>query len=208
MSRVSLAAAALLAIAAGLAGAWFAARSPGPADAPMHARVLDTPRPVPAVAMTDHRGEPFTPERLHGHYSFVFFGFTHCPDVCPTTLQTLADVRQRLDDLPPAERPAVLLISVDPQRDTPEQLAGYVPHFDPEFTGIHVEASALPELARAFGAAYGYTPAGEDGYVVDHTASVFLVDAQGRIAAVFTTPHEAAAMARDYRAIVNERRRS
>lgn len=208
MSRTSfLAAAVVLAATAGLAGAWFAARS-GDAAGPTQARMLDSPRAVPAVAMTDHRGEAFTPERLHGHYSLVFFGFTHCPDVCPTTLQTLAAVRQRLDDLPPVERPAVLLISVDPRRDTPEQLAGYVPHFHPDFTGIHVEEAALPELARAFGAAYDYTPSGDDGYAVAHTAAVFLVDPQGRIAAVFTAPHEEAGMARDYRAILSGSRRS
>ncbi len=196
-----LAAGIVLAIAAAVAGAWFAAHLGAP-ELPEQARVLDTPRPVPAVPATDQSGQPFGVEQLRGHWTIVFFGFTHCPDICPATLQVLAGARKMLDDLPPDERPAVAMISVDPGRDTPERLAEYVPFFHPEFQGVHVAAEHLPEIARVFGAAYAYSPAGEDSYTVDHTASLFLVDPQARVAAVFPTPHTAAGIAGDLRRII------
>ena len=117
-------------------------------------------------------------------------------------MNTLAGAVARLEDLPAGERPSVVLVSVDPQRDTPEQLARYVPFFHPDFVGVHVPAEHLPALARAFGAAYAYSPAGEDGYTVDHTASIFLVGPDARLAAVFTTPHSPEGVARDYRRVI------
>jgi protein SCO1/2 len=202
MSRNNfIAAAVVLAIAAAVAGAWFAARLAAP-ELPEQARVLTTPRPVPAVPATDQAGRPFGPEQLRGRWTVVFFGFTHCPDICPATLQVLAGTRGMLADLPAEQRPAVVMISVDPGRDTPERLAEYVPFFHPEFQGVHVEPQYLPEIARVFGAAYAYSPAGEDSYTVDHTASLFLVDPQARVAAVFPTPHTAAGIATDLRRII------
>lgn len=202
MSRNTfIAVAIVLAIAAGVAGAWFAAHLGAP-QPPEQARVLTTPRPVPAVPAVDQAGQPFGPEQLRGHWTVVFFGFTHCPDICPATLQVMAAARRQLDDLPAEERPAVVMISVDPGRDTPERLAEYVPFFHPEFRGVHVPAEHLQQLTRVFGAAYAYSPAGDDSYTVDHTASLFLVDPQARVAAVFPTPHTAAGVASDLRRII------
>lgn len=202
MSRVQyLSVAVVLAVSAVFAGAWFAARQAAPA-VPEHARLLSTPRPLPEVPSTDHEGRPFGLEGFHGHWSLVFFGFTHCPDICPATLQVLAGARRLLDDLPPQDRPSVVMISLDPGRDTPARLAEYVPFFDPEFRGLSVAAAHLPELTRAFGAAYAYSPLGEDSYTVDHTSSVFLVDRDGRVAAVFPTPHTAENIAADMRRII------
>ena len=191
----------LIGAAAAASGAWLAARMAEP-EAPVSARILTTPRDIPDVPMTAHDGRAFGPEDFHGRWTFVFFGFTHCPDVCPTTLQVLAGTADALADLSGEARPGVVLVSVDPGRDTPEQLARYVPFFDPDFTGVWVPAEHLAELTRAFGAAYAYVPAGEDGYTVDHTASIFLVGPDARIAAVFTTPHTADGVARDYRRIL------
>ena len=202
MSRFPrIAMAVLLGAAAAAAGAWLAARMAEP-ELPDHARVLTTPRDVPGVPMTAHDGSPFGPGDFRGRWTFVFFGFTHCPDVCPTTLQVLSDAMKALADLPKGQRPGVVLVSVDPGRDTPEQLARYVPFFDPEFKGVWVPAAHLAELTRAFGAAYAYVPAGENGYIVDHTASIFLVGPDARVAAVFTTPHTADGVARDYRRVL------
>jgi protein SCO1/2 len=98
-----------------------------------------------------------------------------------------------------------MMISVDPGRDSPEQLARYVPHFDPSFTGVSVAAEHLPSLTAAFGVAYAYVPAGDADYSVDHTAAVFLVDPETRVAAVFLAPHEPESMAEDYRRILDTR---
>jgi protein SCO1 len=205
MARMSrntfIVAAVVLAISAATAGAWFAARLGAP-ELPEHARVLSTPRAVPAVPGLDHDGAAFMRAELEGHWTLAFFGFTYCPDICPATLQVLAGARGLLDDLPAEDRPQVVMFSVDPGRDTPERLAEYVPFFHPEFRGITVEAQHLPELTRSFGAAYAYSPLGEDGYTVDHTASLFLIDRQARVAAVFPTPHTAEGIASDLRRII------
>jgi len=163
-------------------------------------------RALPAFALIDQAGRPFGPERLHGRWTFLFFGFVNCPDVCPTTLATLAAARHSLADLPDAERPAVALVSVDPGRDTPEVLARYVAHFDPSFSGITGSAEAINSLANHLGVAVIVGPAAADGsYTVDHSAAIFLVDPEGRIAALFGTPHEAGTIARDFRRIVAAR---
>lgn len=165
--------------------------------------MLSTPRPVPAVPALDHEGAEFGPADYQGRWTIVFFGFTHCPDICPTTLNVLASARRMLDDLPEGAQPVVTMISVDPGRDTPERLAEYVPFFHPEFRGVHVEARHLPELTRSFGAAYAYTPLEDENYTVDHTASIFLVDPEARVAGVFPTPHTAEGIAADMRRIID-----
>ena len=191
-----------VAVIAGALGFGLANRSPAPSS-PAQALVLNQPRPLPAFRLLDHRGESFGPENLQGQWTFLFFGFTHCPDICPTTLQTLAAARSSLADLPAEERPAVVMISVDPERDTPTQLAGYVPYFDPDFLGATGPEPSLAPLASGLGVAYGRTP-NEDGssYTVDHTAAIFLVDPAGRLAAVFGTPHSATTIASDYRYVL------
>ena len=114
---------------------------------------------------------------MRGRWTFVFFGFVNCPDVCPTTLATLAAVRNSLADLAEPYRPRVVLVSVDPARDTPAVLAQYVLHFDPSFVGVTGSPAALDTLTRALGVAVIVGPADAAGnYSVDHTAAVFLVD--------------------------------
>jgi protein SCO1 len=202
MSRTPfIAAAVVLAISAAVAGAWLAARMGAP-EMPEHARVLSAPRPIPQVPGLDHLGKPFAPADFEGRWTIAFFGFTYCPDICPATLQVMATARRLLDDLPERDRPQVVMISVDPGRDSPERLAEYVPFFHPEFRGLRVDAQYLPELTRAFGAAYAYSPLGDNAYTVDHTASLFLVDRQARVAAVFPTPHTAEGIAADLRRFV------
>lgn len=202
MSRITfIIAAIVLAVAAAVAGAWFAARLAAPAE-PEHARILPTPRPIPELPVLDHTGAAVSKADFEGRWTIVFFGFTYCPDICPATLHVLAGVRRALDDLPPGERPEVMMISVDPDRDSPERLAEYVPFFHPDFLGLHVPAEHLPELARAFSVAYFYTPLDDEHYTVDHTTSLFLVDPAARVSAVIPTPHVAETIASDYRRII------
>jgi protein SCO1 len=165
------------------------------------ALVYPAPRPLPPFSLLAHDGSSFDAARLRGHYTFVLFGYTNCPDVCPTTLMELARARQRLADLPAAARPAVALVSVDPARDTPERLAAYAPHFDPSFVGVTGSEAAIGALAQALGVAIERGTPVDGSYSVDHTAAIFLIDPAARVAAVFPAPHEAAALADDYRAI-------
>jgi protein SCO1/2 len=169
--------------------------------------LFQEPRPLPDFSLVDQAGRPFGPARLRGRWTLLFFGFVNCPDVCPTTLATLAAARKSLGDLPPADVPQVALVSVDPGRDTPEVLARYVAHFDPAFTGATGTAPDIEALTRALGVAVIIGPAAEDGsYSVDHSAAIFLVDPGARVAAHFGAPHEARVIAEDYRRIVAARR--
>ncbi|MCI0436838.1 MAG: SCO family protein, partial [Gemmatimonadetes bacterium] len=171
------------------------------------ATLLSAARPLPSLTLTDHAGRDFGRDRLLGHWTLMFFGFTHCPDVCPTTLATLAQARKLLADLPLSDRPAIVLVSVDPARDTPDALAQYVGHFDAEFVGVTGRPAAIEVLTRELGVAVlAGVPADDGSYTVDHTAAIFLIDASASFAAVFGGSHAADLIARDYRRIVAFRR--
>jgi protein SCO1 len=200
---------AMVVLAGVVAGGLVAHLVTNRAEAPPQlerATVFAEPRALPAFGLIDHAGAPFGVQRLRGHWTFLFFGFVNCPDVCPTTLATLAQVREALADLPEPDQPGVVLVSVDPGRDTPPVLARYVAHFDPSFAGVTGSPGAIDSLTRALGVAVVVGPPAADGnYAVDHTAAMFLVDPEGRFAALFNTPHEAGAIERDFRRIVAAR---
>ena len=163
----------------------------GPGAAPEAGR---RPLPLGAMAfeMTDDRGESVGPETLIGRPSLVFFGFTYCPDVCPTTL---SDISGWLDELgPDAARLNAVLITVDPDRDTVPALAEYVSYFHPRIRGWTGEPGELAKAAEGFRARYEKVPT-EDGYTMDHTAGVFLFRADGSFAGTidYHEPREFAA---------------
>jgi len=198
----------LVAAVAAMLGVLFALHGNGPTASPRTALVLTAPRALPRFSLTDHTGAAFDLGRLRGHWTLMFFGFTHCPDVCPTAMFTLARVVEQLGELPAEDMPAVVMVSVDPNRDSPETLASYVPYFNPDFVGVTGDMPQILGLTGAMGVAFAYTPAegtGED-YGVDHTASIFLVDPAGRLAAVFGPPHDASDIAHDYRLILETER--
>lgn len=167
-------------------------------------RVLDAPRILPDVELRDTTDRPWTPAKLAGSWTLVFFGFTSCPDVCPDTLYKLSGV---VDQLPEDVRPGVLMVSVDPMRDSPEDLGRYVTWFNPSFQGVvgtNSDIARLQTFANAMGAAFTYTPTADGAYTVDHSAAVFLLNPDGHLAAIFSTPHEPARMADDLRAILGD----
>jgi protein SCO1/2 len=132
----------------------------------------------------------------------VFFGFTTCPDICPTTLATLAQLTRQLTDLPAEQRPGVLLISVDPERDDAARLKAYVKFFDPSFIGATGDLRATEAAAAAFNVPFAKVSLPEGGYTLDHGSGVFIVGPSGAIVAYLSGPHDAAVMARDYRKVV------
>jgi protein SCO1 len=191
-------------LAAGLA-ATFAARElaalrAGPPVTEV-ATVYPEPRALPEFALVAQDGSRFERARLAGHYTFVLFGYTNCPDACPTTLAELASARRLLADLAPGALPAVLLVSVDPERDTPARLAAYLAHFGPAFAGVTGAPAAVAALTVALGVAAERGAERDGNYRVDHTAALFLIDDRARLAAVFPAPHVAATLAADYRRI-------
>jgi protein SCO1 len=126
----------------------------------------------------------------------VFFGFTHCPDVCPTTLLKLARVKQAAG----IANLRVLFVSIDPQRDTPQAVGLYVHAFDPAFAGLTGQPAAIAAVAQQFGVAVSRVDLPGGDYTMDHSAVVFLLDDAAHIDAIFTPPFEVAAMAADLRA--------
>ena len=155
-----------------------------------------------AFELVDHNGQRFDNQALQGHWTFLFFGYTHCPDVCPTTLSVLNTVAQRLADSGASARFA--FITVDPQRDTPEQLARFVTYFNGDFIGVTGEPDAIEQLTRQLGVLFMQVSndPNPDSYLVDHSASVFLIDPHGRYQAVFTPPLDAAAISTDFRKLL------
>ena len=194
MSKVrtgSLFAAATL--AAALGGYWLAQQLDRATPRLTSGTWLPQPKAVRDFALTDTSGRAFTRQDLAGAPTLVFFGFTHCPDVCPTTLLKLAQVRRRA----PVTGLRVLLISVDPQRDTPAVLAPYLHAFDPQFQGLTGDAQTIARLAANFGVAVNRVELPGGDYTMDHSAVVFLLDASARIVAIFTPPFEVAALSAD-----------
>lgn len=204
---------------AGLVTAWKAARlMPAPAGEIKTVTEFRDEKPLPAFSLRGPKGV-FTNEALRGKWTFMFFGFTQCPDICPTALGLMSGIKAALSTGPAAAASSatpkgnslgvslpptfqVVFVSVDPRRDTPELLAQYLGAFDPGFIGVSGDDVALAPLVKDLGVFYQRHDASDkQHYSVDHTAAIFLMDPGGRLAAVFSPPQDALRMAADYRRI-------
>ena len=149
--------------------------------------LFQAPRPVPDLQLISSRGEPWGKSDLQGQWNLLFFGYTFCPDICPTTM---AELRQLTLSLPEEDRQRlqVTMISVDPNRDTPEQLNSYLGFFDAGFNGATGAADELARLAQALSVAYIEPDTREDNYLVDHSGQVVMIDPQGRYVGFIRPP--------------------
>jgi len=194
---------AALAMAAGI----WAARAileHKPVPDELAATRFPTAREIAPFSLIDHNNAVFDNSALRQRWSFIFFGYTHCPDVCPTTLSVLNSVAQKLGDLDEDIR--FVFLSVDPERDTPEQLAEYVSYFNDDFIGVTGTPEGIEQITRQLGVLHIRAQAeeGASGYLLDHTASVFLFDPDGRYHAVFSPPLSADAIAADFRKMLQD----
>jgi protein SCO1/2 len=149
--------------------------------------------------LIDQTGKPISDKDFKGKPFLVFFGYTHCPDVCPTTLFEVSEVLRELG--PDANRTAALFVTVDPERDTPASMNDYLSSFDPHLRGATGSAEQIAAAERAYRVYAKKVPSGNDDYSMDHTALVYLMDKQGRFVAPFSlkrTPAEAAKDLRRY----------
>lgn len=221
MGAVALALVALLALQGQQRGA---AATPRPTNTPNvgageSITLIDPGRPVRAFSLPASTGGQLALSDLRGKTVLLYFGYTHCPDFCPTTLTQFAAVRRQLGDL--AEQVQAVLISVDPARDTPEVLAEYVTRFDPTFIGLQGSADVLASIGPDYGlitnpADGSATPApdsphaghhggdasDETGYLVDHTVSSYVLDAEGRLRVIFSYGAPTDEMAEAVRAVI------
>jgi protein SCO1/2 len=199
---------AAVALAAVLAAAWLAGID---RESDSRARLLPDevitlfadPKPLTPFTLSDDRNRVFDLDRLKGKWSFLFFGFTHCPDVCPTTLAMLARAR---DDIARnavgADDVQFVFVSVDPNRDSAGKLRQYVGYFDASFVGVTGDDAQIARLAGQLGAPYrvASTP-GADNYPVVHSTAVFLLDPRARYHAVFTPPLDAEAISKRFKVV-------
>ena len=158
----------------------------------------ETPRNIGEFELIDHHGKPFTPARLKGKWSLVFFGFTYCPDICPTTMAFLNEFVAALEDTE-AEDTQVVMVSVDPARDTVDQLAGYVPYFNADFTGVTGDFLEVHRFATALNTPFRKVPGQGDNYQVDHSSNVILINPRGDYHGFFKAPLDQAKMKVTYR---------
>lgn len=145
--------------------------------------------------LLDHNGRVVTDANFKGHPFLVFFGFTHCPDICPTALFEMSEVLKRLG--PDANKTAALFISVDPERDTPEKLKDYVSSFHPRIFGLTGTPAEIEAVAKAYRAYAKKVPLEGGGYTIDHSAIVYLMDKEGRFVAPFNLKRSAEQAAAD-----------
>ena len=189
---------AVIALAAAFAGVFVGRMVAQPRMPSLEAGTAMPPRPVGGFILTDAKGATTTARELAGHPTLVFFGFTHCPDVCPTTLALLASVqKQAALQEPSLAGLRVALISVDPERDTPEQVGRYVASFGSDFIGLTGSPPEIVNATKSFGVAFARVELSGGGYTMDHSATVFVLDSAARIVAVFTPPLDTAALTRD-----------
>jgi len=167
--------------------------------------VYELPRRIAPFELSDQDGQPFTPERLKGRWTFMFFGYTFCPDICPITMATLRQFQQQLAEVDEDAEALtqVAFISVDPQRDTPEQLKRYVEYFGEDYIGATGEYIDVFNFARQVNVAFGYTPQGDDGsYLVNHSGEVVLINPEGHFHGFFKVPQDPTKMALTFRSVL------
>ena len=158
----------------------------------------ETPRNFGEMSLIDHHGEVFDRSRFEGKWSLVFFGFTYCPDVCPTTMAFLDQFMAQLEGTE-AEDTQVVMVSVDPARDTVEQLSQYVPYFNPDFIGVTGEFLDVHRFATALNTPFRKVPGQDENYLVDHSSNVVLINPKGDYHGFFKAPLDQAKMKVTYR---------
>lgn len=201
--RGNLAAVAAAAAVLGLA-TWLALEARREPPPEIGGYVLAEPRTLPSVELVDEHGQQFRTADFAGHWSLLYFGYTHCPDVCPLALLEFASLKKELATRALADPIEYYLVSVDPRRDTPERLRAYVTYFDPSFHGITGPEDALALLARATDTVF-LVPEGQqdgDNYLVSHSSNAVLLNPDGAVHAVFAPPRTPAQLATELAAVV------
>ena len=196
----------LAAIAVAL-GLWAGSRwlSTDPLPELNTAVMYPAPLTIPDFKLQRSDGKAFTATDFQGHWTIAFFGFTHCPDVCPTTLAAFKQVWNKLAEAGKTDKVQFVFVSVDPERDSAEQLARYVGFFNKDFIAATGADDQLTRLTRALGLVYAKVPDESGGYSIDHSASAVIIDPEGRRAGLFRPPFEVVPISTDILALVGSR---
>jgi len=203
MNKSSIAIVAVLALIGGFSISWFL-NSNKPVELEDGLWFGDQARALPEFELVTHNSRPLTRSGMTGKWNLIFFGYTHCPDICPASLQTMAEMFTAIEDPDVLEAIQVYFVSVDPERDNAEILAAYVTYFNPAFIGATAPLEKLTPLTRSLGIAHSIRNKSEasTSYDVDHSSAIVLVNPQAEFAGLFSAPHDALALARDMTRIV------
>ena len=175
-----------------------------PTDLDIDGTVLDKARVLSQFDLTDYDGKEFSKDSLKGHWTMMFFGFTNCGYVCPTTLSALNKMYGNLKaQLPMNLLPQIVMVSVDPARDSVARMKSYVQSFNPTFVGLRGSMAQTKMLAQQMSVVFVKVQMGESGnYSVNHSAEIMLLDPNGNLRAFMSYPHKAQQMLHDYEEII------
>lgn len=183
----------ILAIAAVFAGIWFNSQK----SKINVATILTQPRNIESFHLISKSGKPFTNKNLQGRWSLIFFGFTHCPHICPTTLVTLNKTYQQLEKDHVKNMPQIIFISVDPARDSPKVITNYLSNFNNKFQGATGTKKQIDALTKDFSVVYMKT-----GNNVDHSGAILITNPNGQLYGIFSSPHDPKTIAKDIETII------
>lgn len=193
----------IMAAAALAAGFWFANQQQSPINSQISGFAYPAPAALEGIQLVDHNNKPFDESFFKGKWTFVYVGYTFCPDACPMTLTILDQLRNLLQengDL--QDNISMMLVSVDPARDTPERLNSYINHFNDRFVAATGDPEHIKAFTRQVSAIYVVPENPEDpNYLVDHSSTVILIDPNAAVHALFTPPQQAENLAKDFKVI-------
>jgi len=210
-NRITVTILVLLAIASLITGLFvsqYSHRKTTIDSSQFHGTLLEKPREIEQFTLVGMDNRPFTNQGLQGQWTMIFFGFTNCSYLCPTTLAELAKMYRILEDKHVKPMPKILFISIDPERDKPAKLKSYITGFNPNFYAAWGEADVISKMTREMGVVYGKvastTSNDPANYDVQHSGALMLFNPQGELSAFFTTPHQAELLAEDYQLLLGK----
>ncbi len=206
----------IVAIISAATGSWLYSRMQDgnsaesiPVPPGLESIALNKAFPISEFHLINHNQKIFSEKDFNGKWSFVFFGFTNCPDVCPTTLTTMQQAWQEIDQKSAGKKQAypkqLIFVTVDPNRDLPAKLKSYVEYYNPEFIGVTGPLAEITKLTKQLGVLYAYDNHGKsDGsYSVDHSAQIYLIDPNANLRAIFSAPHSASKISDNFLTMTN-----
>ena len=199
---------ALSAVCALFAGAYISLQFSKPAKidpSKFHGTVLSQPREINEFNLDGTDNKPFNNQSLNGQWTMVFFGFTNCGYVCPTTMAELGKFYKNLEQQGVKKLPRVVMISIDPERDSQDKLETFVTAFDPHFYGARGSKDVVQSMTKELGVVYAKIALNgqltDDTYDIEHTGTVLLFNPKGQLSAFFTSPQNASLMAEDFKSL-------
>jgi len=176
---------------------------PGSPPPRINGAIFSEPKTLASFSLQRAAGRTFTQKDLQGHWTLVYFGYTHCPDACPTTMMQFQQLREILKKNVPELAVSFVMVTVDPERDTPALMQDYVRHFNATFTGLSGDPKEIKAFAKQLFVAY---QRGEDnsaiGYAMYHSNAVSIINPKGQFAAIFSSPHRVKNMAQDFLKVI------